>query len=79
MQAFRVYANPTDRQLIIDLPPELGHQLLEVIVMPASDQQKGSDTQPQRRKPSPRLAGTVTMQDDLIAPAASETEWESLK
>ena len=32
-----------------------------------------------RRKPSPKLAGTVTMQDDLIAPAIPAEEWDALQ
>jgi hypothetical protein len=37
-----------------------------------------SGTKP-RRKPSPLLAGSVVMQDDLLAPAASETDWNALQ
>ncbi|MGZ8160318.1 MAG: hypothetical protein ACXWT1_02440 [Methylobacter sp.] len=32
-----------------------------------------------RRKPSPKLAGTVTMQDDLIAPAIPDDDWDALQ
>jgi hypothetical protein len=32
-----------------------------------------------RRKPSPKLAGTVTMQDDLIAPAIPADDWVALQ
>lgn len=32
-----------------------------------------------RRKPAPQLAGSVTMHDDLTAPAVSEQDWDALK
>jgi len=32
-----------------------------------------------RRKPSPKLAGSVVMHDDLVAPAAPEEDWDALK
>ncbi|MDZ7642244.1 MAG: hypothetical protein U5J62_09505 [Desulfurivibrio sp.] len=40
------------------------------------------DTPPtlaKKRQPSPNLAGTVTMKDDLIAPAIPAEEWEVLR
>ncbi len=37
-----------------------------------------SDALP-RQKPSPRLTGTVRMQDDLLEPAVSPEEWDALK
>jgi len=32
-----------------------------------------------RRKPSPKLAGSVVMHDDLMAPAVPEEDWDALK
>lgn len=32
-----------------------------------------------RRKPSPKLAGTVVMHDDLILPAIAPDDWNVLK
>ncbi|MEI6334667.1 MAG: hypothetical protein WCS87_08925 [Methylococcaceae bacterium] len=32
-----------------------------------------------RRKPSPKLAGTVVMYDDLILPAIAPDDWNVLK
>ena len=32
-----------------------------------------------RRKPSPKLAGSVVMYDDLMAPAVPEEDWNTLK
>jgi hypothetical protein len=31
-----------------------------------------------RRKPSPQLAGSAVMQDDLLKPAAPEDDWNAL-
>lgn len=32
-----------------------------------------------RRKPSPRLAGTVRMQDNLLEPAVPPEDWDALQ
>jgi len=32
-----------------------------------------------RHKPSPKLAGSVIMHDDLLAPAAREEDWDALQ
>ncbi|MDG4595736.1 MAG: hypothetical protein P9F75_08575 [Candidatus Contendobacter sp.] len=32
-----------------------------------------------RRKPSPKLAGSVVMHDDLVIPAVPEEDWNALK
>ena len=32
-----------------------------------------------RRKPSPKLAGSVIMHDDLITPVVPEADWDTLK
>ena len=32
-----------------------------------------------RRQPSPKLAGSVVMLDDLLAPAVPAEDWEALK
>ena len=32
-----------------------------------------------RRKPSPKLAGSVVMYDDLITPVIPEEDWDALK
>jgi hypothetical protein len=45
--------------------------LLDEDVLPANQQV--------RRKPSPKLAGTVTMQDDLTAPAIPADDWDALQ
>jgi len=48
--------------------------------MPASDPEEGlPSATKERHKPSALLAGTVTLMDDLIAPAIPESDWEALK
>lgn len=78
MQALRFIAEPVNHQLVIDLPPNMDDIRLEVIVFPANEQ----DTSPgvvTRRTPSHRLAGTVILHDDLIAPACPEEDWDALR
>ncbi|WP_034429961.1 hypothetical protein [Candidatus Contendibacter odensensis] len=79
MEALRLIVEPVNHQLIIDLPPSLGSRRLEVIVFPAIDQGQMPAESVVRRKPSPRLAGTVKLHDDLIAPACLEEDWEALR
>ena len=55
---------------------------LRVLVLMEDDQPAApSDTAnvKPRRRPSARLTGSVTMQDDLIAPAAPEDDWNALR
>jgi hypothetical protein len=80
MEAMRLFAEPINHQLVIDLPPSLEHCRLEVIVMPAaSADQNIALVLPHRHKPSPLLAGTVQLKDNLIDPAVPETDWDALK
>ena len=79
MEALRLITEPTNRQLVIDLPPSLEHRRLEVIVMPAANIDQTPVVRGGRRKPSALLAGTVTLTDDLIAPAVPESDWDALK
>lgn len=78
MEALRLITEPVNHQLVIDLPQSLDGKRLEVIVFPANEQ----NVQPEphmRRKPSPRLAGTVILHDDLIAPVCPEEDWDALR
>ena len=45
--------------------------------VPRSLKPQGEDRP--RRKPAPHLAGSVTMHDDLLAPAVPEQDWDTLK
>lgn len=78
MEVLRFVAEPVNHQLVIDLPPSLDHQRLEVIVKPAADNVSPVVSRG-RRKPSPLLAGSVILADDLIAPAVIEEDWDALK
>lgn len=46
---------------------------------PASESEERITDAHHRQKPSPKLAGTVRMQDDLLEPAAPPEDWEALK
>lgn len=79
MRALRFVMESVNQQIVIQLPPELDHQRLEVIVLPAGEDMPAQGVVSGRRKPSPLLAGSVVMADDLIAPAAPEEDWNALK
>lgn len=88
MQAMRVFTEPRDHQVVIDLPPDLRTAVrLEVIVLSAdaegpAGQAPAADgdqpTNPVRRRPSARLAATRVI-GDLLAPAAPDAEWSVLQ
>jgi hypothetical protein len=46
-------------------------------VMPEVSEPRPEDRP--RRQPSPKLAGSVIMHDDLLAPAVPAENWEALK
>lgn len=73
MQALRFIAEPSNSRLVIDLPSGLDHGRLEVIVMPAPDV-----TDVVQRTVPATLRGSVTMNDDLVAPLP-EDDWDALK
>ncbi len=75
MEALRIFAKPVNGQLVIDLPDSLkGDRTYEVIVLSAISEE--SVATPRRRQPSAKLAGTVRLLDDLIAPATPESDWD---
>lgn len=75
MEALRIFAKPVNGQLVIDLPPSLKcDRTYEVIVLSAISEELIAT--PRRRQPSQKLAGTVYLLDDLIAPATPESDWE---
>jgi len=78
MDALRLIAKPHNHQLVIDLPSSMDDCLVEVIVLPARADQIPAMSG-QRRKPSPMLAGTVGLKDDLLVPAVPETDWDALQ
>jgi len=79
MIALRFVTESVNHQVVIHLPPELDYQRLEVIVLPVGENTPAQSAVPVRRKPSPMLAGSVVMADDLISPAAPEEDWDALK
>lgn len=79
MQALRYVTESVNHQVVIQLPPELDCQRLEIIVLPLGGNMPIQSAVQTRRKPSPLLAGSVVMADDLIAPAVPEEDWEALK
>ena len=75
MELLRFTAKPSNRQIIITLPPELDEEVVEVLVLA----RKGTDTKMgRRRRPPGQLKGTV-IHDDLITPALPDGEWDALQ
>jgi hypothetical protein len=78
MEAIRLIAEPINQQLVINLPPSMACRHLEVIVLPANEQ-NAIPKVVMRNTPSPMLAGTVILHDDLIVPACPEEDWDVLR
>jgi hypothetical protein len=78
MEALRLIAEPVNQQLVINLPPSMASRRLEVIVLPANEQNAMPEVV-MRSTPSPKLAGTVILHDDLITPACPEEDWDVLR
>jgi hypothetical protein len=71
------------KQHMVRLPEQVpdGVQLRVLLLMEDTEPRRSASEaaiQP-RRKPSPRLAGSVTMRDDLLAPAVPEQDWDALQ
>jgi hypothetical protein len=71
------------KQHMVRLPEQVpdGVKLRVLLLMEDTEPQGSASAaaiQP-RRKPSPRLAGSVTMRDDLLAPAVPEQDWDALQ
>ncbi|USR89916.1 hypothetical protein NEA10_13740 [Phormidium yuhuli AB48] len=75
MEALRIITQPVNRQLAINLPPSFsGEQHYEVIVLPIPSEESIAPTP--RRKPSPKLAGTARLMDDLTTPGTLDSDWQ---
>ncbi len=75
MELLRFTAKPSNRQIVIKLPPELDVELVEVLVRATKE------TTPKTgrwRRPPEQLGGTL-ISDDLISPVISEKEWDALR
>lgn len=76
MEAIRETVDVIGHSVTIELPAGFTARRVQVIVLPAPEQ---DSTEPSpRHRPSPELAGTV-IHDDLIEPAVSVGEWDALK
>jgi len=77
MEALRFTAKPVDRRIVIELPSDMDADTVEVIVRAAKTPSPSSGTRGWRQPPR-QLEGTV-INDDLIAPAVPEGEWDTLQ
>lgn len=60
------------------IPDGVNLRVLVLLEDPSPAQTTGNISQ-QPRRPSPQLAGSVTMTDDLIQPAVPESDWNVLR
>lgn len=79
MEALRLITESRNHLLVIDLPKSMENCRLEVIVMPAEKSVATMAIPKKPRSPSPVLAGTVRLKDDLISPATPEGDWDALQ
>ncbi|MFO1429372.1 MAG: hypothetical protein U1F76_04415 [Candidatus Competibacteraceae bacterium] len=77
MQAIHRIERIIGRQLILNLPASLEGKQVEVIVRELTSESEAPLMHGRRRSPPPALAGKMVLNDDLIAPAVPETEWEA--
>lgn len=71
------------KQHMLRLPEQVpdGVKLRAFLLLDYTESQQAASEagiQP-RRKPSPTLAGSVTMREDLLTPAVPERDWDALK
>lgn len=76
MEAIRETVDVVGHSVTIELPADFTARRVEVIVLPAPEQDLAARSS--HRRPSPELAGTVIL-DDLIEPAVSADDWDALK
>lgn len=71
------------KQHMLRLPEQVpdGVKLRVLLLLEDAESQQSTSEAAIRppRKPSPRLAGSVTMRDDLLAPAVPEQDWDALQ
>ena len=78
MEAIRETLDVIGNAITIRLPATFPARRVEVIVLPALEQQAMDDPVRRRRQPAPELAGTI-IHDDLIAPADPSEDWDALR
>jgi len=77
MQAIHRIERVTNQQVVLNLPASLEGKQVEVVIRELTNE-SGTTLKPsRRRRPPPALAGKMVLQDDLIAPAVPETDWEA--
>ena len=78
MEAFRETLDVIGSSVTIRLPSSFGARRVEVIVLPAVEQEStAAQAHLRRHQPAAELSGTV-IHDELIAPAGSAEDWDAL-
>ena len=78
MEAIRETLDVVDNSVTIRLPIGFAARRVEVIVLPAVEQDMAGQVHRRRHQPAAELAGTV-VHDELLAPSDSAAEWDALK
>ena len=78
MEAVRETVDVVGRSVTILLPDTFAARRVQVIVLPAPEQDTAPPAQRLKPQPSPLLAGTI-IHDDLIEPAVDADDWDALK
>ena len=78
MEAIRETVDVVGRSITILLPANFAARRVQVIVLPAPEQDITPPAQRLKPRPSPLLAGTI-IHDDLIEPAVDADDWDALK
>ncbi len=75
MEQLRFTAKPLNGQIIINIPPKMDAEVVEVLVRTTK---KTSSRMGRWRRPPEQLRATV-IHDNLISPAVPEGEWDALQ
>lgn len=81
MQAieFETTAQHQTIQLPKEVPEGVNLRVLILLEDPSSSALATGGSGQESNRPSPRLAGSVTMADDLMQPAVPESDWNALR
>ncbi len=78
MEAVRETVDVVGRSVTILLPDTFAARRVQVIVLPAPEQDTAPPAQRLKRQPSPLLAGTRII-GDIMGPVVDDDDWHALK
>ena len=78
MEAIRETVDVVGRSITILLPDDFAARRVQVIVLPAPEQDIAPPDQRLKPRPSPLLAGTRII-GDIMGPVVDDDDWDALK